>query len=479
MDKELDEKVHKREAFFIWEEFIMKNQFIKVYKCILPVVIIGISIIICTACGKEEQKIMASVLAGEYLNESWNNGMQILNVRLAGEWEILKDQTNNLTEDDGEVVNANEESTEDNTAVSKTNEEGKEDEWDVDFDIVRTEYIYDEQRNGIEIYYPQLCGLVNSTKEETINALIEEDVKKIIGDKNKEGDASVYCVVLDYKIKFLNEQIISILYKGMYGYIMPGHGLNAKVKTTTIDIEEEKIIDLKDVVTDFAELSDMLMADEFEHVTMWEGSTGGYKISWIFESGEELEENLREIYQQWYTDGNNFVVITENTRADYNEYSISNESVKHILDEEFLGKLEKSYSHPSEEEHVEELRKIMQCLDEQVPEINNEWTDYVADKSEGEAYITASVIGEDMSALHIETFDVYRDYEKTEYLGKYYYIFVGEQWDDHCPPWAYFYVSEDFDEVLWNDIAAGKDSEYPVLYLDEWRNSDFYPKLDK
>ena len=64
-------------------------------------------------------------------------------------------------------------------------------------------------------------------------------------------------------------------------------------------------------------------------------------------------------------------------------------------------------------------------------------------------------------------------------MGKYYYVFVGEQWDDHCPPWAYFYVSEDFDEVLWNDMAAGKDSEYPVLYLDEWRNSDFYPKLDK
>ena len=86
MDKELDEKVHKREAFFIWEEFVMKNQFIKVYKCILPVVIIGISIIICTACGKEEeQKMRVSVLAGEYLNESWNNGMQILNVRLAEE----------------------------------------------------------------------------------------------------------------------------------------------------------------------------------------------------------------------------------------------------------------------------------------------------------------------------------------------------------------------------------------------------------
>ena len=365
VDKELDEKVHKREAFFIWEEFIMKNQFIKVYKCILPVVIIGISIIICTACGKEEQKMRVSVLAGEYLNESWNNGMQILNVRLAEEWEILKEQTDNLTEDDGEVVNANEESTEEDAETSKTDEEGKEDKWDVDFEVIRDGYIYAEQRNDIDIYYPQLRGFSDSVKEERINALIEEDVKKIIGEKNKEGDDSLYCISLDYEIKFLNERIISILYEGMYGYIMPGHGLNAKAITTTIDIEEEKVITLKDVVTDFSELSDMLMADEFEHVTMWEGSTGGCQISWIFKSGEVLEENLRETYQQWYTDGNNFVVITENTRADYNEYSISNESVKHILDEDFLGKLEKLYSHSSEEEYIEEHGKIMQCLEEQ------------------------------------------------------------------------------------------------------------------
>lgn len=247
----------------------MKNQFSKVYKCILPVVILGIVIIIFIVCGKEkeEHKMMASVLVGEYLNDSWNNGMQIFNAGLAEAWEALKEQTDNLTEDDIEIVKANEESTEDNTTVSQTAGEGKEDKWDVDFEVTRD------------------------------------------------------------------------------GYIMPGHGLNAKVKTTTIDIEEEKVINLKDVVTDFTELSDMLMADEFEHITMWEGSTGGYKISWIFKSREVLEENLRETYQQWYTDGNNFVVITENTRADYNEYSISKKSVKHILDEEFLGKLEKSYSH--------------------------------------------------------------------------------------------------------------------------------------
>ena len=121
----------------------------------------------------------------------------------------------------------------------------------------------------------------------------------------------------------------------------------------------------------------------------------------------------------------------------------------------------------------EEFDRIMKCLDEQVPEIWNEWADYVKDVSKGEAHLYERMAGEYSSE------EVYRDYEKTEYLGKYYCVYVGEMWEDHNVNWAYFYVSENSDEVLWYDHVQGMDSEYPVLYLDEWRNSDFYPKLGK
>lgn len=118
----------------------------------------------------------------------------------------------------------------------------------------------------------------------------------------------------------------------------------------------------------------------------------------------------------------------------------------------------------------EEYDKITECLNEQVPEIWNEWADYVADRSENKAYIYESIAGDYLPE------DVYRDYEKTEYLGKYYLVYVGESWEDHSVNWAWFYISENFDEVLWYDMIQGRDSEYPVLYLDEWRKSDFYPK---
>ena len=233
------------------------------------------------------------------------------------------------------------------TAYGKEkDEESKEDEWNVDFEIESAEYIYKEQRNEIEIYYPQLCGLEDSAKEERINALIEEDVMQIIGEKNKEGDDSLYCIEFDYKIEFMNERIISIRYRGWDGYITTGHAaLDDEVIATTIDIEEEKVIALQDVVTDFTELSDMLLADEFEHITMWEGKAGGYPFSGEFGGTvDELEGNLREKPQEWYTDGENFIFINTKGRY-YNEYSISIESAWHILDAEYLRKLGKNTEH--------------------------------------------------------------------------------------------------------------------------------------
>ncbi|MCM1425678.1 MAG: hypothetical protein NC118_03655 [Eubacterium sp.] len=92
----------------------------------------------------------------------------------------------------------------------------------------------------------------------------------------------------------------------------------------------------------------------------------------------------------------------------------------------------------SEEEYIEEYRKIMQCLDAQAPEINHEWAEYVTDKT-----------------------------EETEYLGKYYYIFVGEQWEDHCSPWAYFYAEGETTHTYEGYF-------YLHTYTDIWQDIDLY-----
>lgn len=290
----------------------MRNGLNKEYKWI-----VFIMIIVCIACkAKGGKKMEIFVSSAEQIYDSKNNGDENFAVQLSKIVDVLNEQRGGYIKDNQEA----------------------------DFRIIRELYIYMEQRNDIDIYYPQLSGLEDTEKENRINALIKEDVKKIIGEKNKEGDDTLYCINLDYEVKFLNERIISILYEGRRGYIMPGRArMLGKAIATTIDIEEEKIITLKEVVTDFTELSDMLLEDEFENITMWEGKAGTFEVSWEYKGYEdkeyEIEKDLREEERQWYTDGNNFIVILEEFQ-DYNEYSISNDLVKHILDEEFLKKLE-------------------------------------------------------------------------------------------------------------------------------------------
>lgn len=124
-----------------------------------------------------------------------------------------------------------------------------------------------------------------------------------------------------------------------------------------------------------------------------------------------------------------------------------------------------------EDEKGEIFEKVVRCLDEQLPEINGEWAAYVEEASGGRAHLYERM--DDYVPV-----EVYRDHAQTEYLGRYYEVYVGESHEDHSVCWSWFYVSEDYDEVLWNDYLALNDSEYAVLYPDEWRKSERYPKLD-
>lgn len=273
--------------------------------------------VMCTACG-EAQSAEESV---------------------ADATEIMQTDEESVA-DESEITQTDEKSVEDEGEITQPKEERKEDERDVDFEVKREAYHYNEQRNDINIYYPQLTGFVDAAKEKRINALIEEDVKKWIGETNKEGDDSLYCLDLDYEVKFLNDRMISILYKGGHGYITAGHGYPAKAAATTIDMEEEKVIALKDIA-DVSKLGDMLLADEFQNITMWEGVIPDCKASeeiYIYDDG--LDADLQERHS-WYTDGEHFIIVLVDTNfSDYLEYSIDIESVSPILDETFLKKLE-------------------------------------------------------------------------------------------------------------------------------------------
>ncbi len=62
-------------------------------------------------------------------------------------------------------------------------------------------------------------------------------------------------------------------------------GLEGAAMTTTIDLQTEKIIEIHDIVTDVGKLYFLLMRDQFQSITLWEGIAGSGLISEEF--GEE------------------------------------------------------------------------------------------------------------------------------------------------------------------------------------------------
>ena len=96
------------------------------------------------------------------------------------------------------------------------------------------------------------------------------------------------------------------------------------------------------------------------------------------------------------------------------------------------------------------------CLRAFVPELDA-YAAYIEEHSDGAAHL---IIDMDGGPEWINSGDT---------SGSYYTIYVGEEWEDHLANWDWFYVHEDFQEVLWLDLVSDK-----LLTLDEWRDSPYY-----
>lgn len=209
--------------------------------------------------------------------------------------------------------------------------------------VSQSQYVYHDRYNDIEIYYPQIQDFIDPDKAERINALIENDVKQLIVEEQVFD--YIFCVELNYEVKFLNEGMISIFYKGSYGYVSPGHSLYAMAVATIIDLEKEKVLTLSDIIIDFDTLSELLLDDQFESISTWEGITGLYQFSWDWGLGEETlieymkatEFDIARHGIEWYTDGDKFVIVC--VGVIFYEYAENMETIKNLLSDEFYKKV--------------------------------------------------------------------------------------------------------------------------------------------
>lgn len=202
---------------------------------------------------------------------------------------------------------------------------------------VRKEFRLDDERYEAYINYPQLSGMEDPEKEKRLNALIEADVMKVLEDGESDDDCCT-SVGLDYEIKYIDDQIISILYKGWYGAV--GTGSPAVAMATTIDVEEERILTLVDMVRDYDRLHELLLTNQFENTTMWDGEAGQHTVSQEYEyKAGTLMEDLRGDDEdiEWYVDEGHFVIVTLWGMEDYDEYAIRLRDAEGFLRKDFPG----------------------------------------------------------------------------------------------------------------------------------------------
>ena len=242
---------------------------------------------------------------------------------------------------------------------------------DLSFQFEETAYDYKNEYCLVNLSYPQMVGSRDKEKESKINRLIEDDVKKLmeLAAPDEENGYIFEIGTFLYEIEYADEKFISISYDGYAQYFSPGKGFDSSMMATTIDCEEMKVLELKDVVSDLDGLCQMLMEDRFEHITAWEGRTGDYKMSDIYSYGdedwsylllEELNGNDREI--EWYIKkrkmslldwwsilwGNDvdealvdkdFVIVDlqfMGAGGAHNEFAIEMEQIRELLKEDFV-----------------------------------------------------------------------------------------------------------------------------------------------
>lgn len=209
------------------------------------------------------------------------------------------------------------------------------------FTVSQKVYTNHNGYNNITIYFPQLSGMWDKEKEFRINALIEEDIKKILNQSPLYAESNLF-LYLNYEVELLSKDVISISYKGSEGAAINNNfRIPYFFMATTINFEKEAILSLNDFITDFDELSRLLLEDKFENISIWDSVKETQKISWNYEGEKEallLEQLIKakdfdfeHHYIEWYTDGKNLVIVNMDPYSNYNEYAIDFKEIKNIV----------------------------------------------------------------------------------------------------------------------------------------------------
>ena len=249
-----------------------------------------------------------------------------------------------------------------------------------------TTYTYEDEYYDVDkLVYLQMVGSRDKEKERKINQLLEDDRKKVMEMEPPDSypddgwEYRFHVGTHRCDVEYADEKFISISYSGWVVRQRKGpYGLPTTMMATTIDCEEMKVLELKDVVSDLNGLCQMLMEDRFKHITAWDGEPDldFYKVSTTYSREgaerdllETLNGNDREI--EWYIKerkmsfserwsafwgdevdkalaGKDFVIVTLRDYY-YHEYAIDMRQIRELLKEDFVESMLQADQGESEE----------------------------------------------------------------------------------------------------------------------------------
>ena len=256
---------------------------------------------------------------------------------------------------------------------------------DLSFQFEETTYTYEDEYYDVDkLVYLQMVGSRDKEKERKINQLLEDDRKKVMEMEPPDSypddgwEYRFHVGTHRCDVEYADEKFISISYSGWVVRQRKGpYGLPTTMMATTIDCEEMKVLELKDVVSDLNGLCQMLMEDRFKHITAWDGEPDldFYKVSTTY-SREEAERDLLETLNgndreiEWYIKerkmsfserwsafwgdevdkalaGKDFVIVI--LKDNYNEYAIDMRQIRELLKEDFVESMLQADQGESEE----------------------------------------------------------------------------------------------------------------------------------
>lgn len=202
---------------------------------------------------------------------------------------------------------------------------------------IADQLIIDKNQNDIEVNYPEFNGL-NNGQDAVVNALIKDNIYETVSrlrDSMYEGYHLF--MSLDFEVKHLSDNFISICYTGWKGALTAGRGYTDCLYTLNIDVKQGKIVSKDDIFSNKKQIYELLTNNKFESITTIDGVKGGYPFSFFANEIDFIDskEGIDSPNFKYYINGNNLVIVFSESNG-YHEYSIEINKVKKYINEDVL-----------------------------------------------------------------------------------------------------------------------------------------------